>query len=172
MKRNDVMLNFPGKEKVHLLREQRGFTLVEIMVVVVVISLLALFAAPDLINWRPRMNLKAASEELFTNMQLAKIHAIKNNVDVDFTFTIAAPCPGGSYTFDEVVSGNNVASGVMANDVCLSSSTFVAGEGFTPRSLPIITPGGGIVTLTHARVTGVQFQIQQSIAGGVTVDKL
>lgn len=152
-----------------ILCDKRGLTLVEIITVLVIIALLALFAAPEVINWRPKMWLKDSAEELFTNMQRGKTHALKNNVDVVFSFTTGSPCPGGSYTFDEAISGNNVASGAMTDGVCLSNSTFAAGEGITSRGLPI-NGAGGVVTVTHGKVAGVQYQITLSVAGGVSID--
>jgi prepilin-type N-terminal cleavage/methylation domain-containing protein len=158
------------KKSTYFLRRSQGLTLVEVMTVLVILSVLALFAAPDLITWRPRMNLKAAGEELFADMQRAKMHAIKNNVNVGLNFTVAAPCPGGSYTFDEIPpSGTPVAGGNMTEGVCLSASTFAAGEGFTSRGLPI-NGAGGNVTLTHGKVAGRTYRISQSIAGGVSLE--
>jgi prepilin-type N-terminal cleavage/methylation domain-containing protein len=158
------------KKSTYFLRRSQGLTLVEVMTVLVILSVLALFAAPDLITWRPRMNLKAAGEELFADMQRAKMHAIKNNVKVGLNFTVAAPCPGGSYTFDEIPpSGTPVAGGNMTEGVCLSASTFAAGEGFTSRGLPI-NGAGGNVTLTHGKVAGRTYRISQSIAGGVSLE--
>lgn len=157
----------------YVIRNQSGLTLVEIMTVVVIIALLALFAAPEIISWRPRMHLKSASDELFANTQRAKIHAIKNNIDVVFSFTVGTCVPGdlGSYQFDEVPATIPPLIAVnMADEVCLSASTFAAGEGFTSRGLPINSTGGK-VTITSTKIA-TQFEVEQSIAGGVTLDKL
>lgn len=150
---------------------QRGMTLVEIMVVMAILALLALFAAPEFSNWRPKLNLKSQSEEIFSNMQSAKTHALKNNVDVIFTFNTSSPCPGGDYSFDELLSGTTVSSGTMTEGVCLSSSDFVAGDGCTSRGLPI-NGAARTLSLTHSDVSGVRYDIQLSVAGGVSIDKI
>ncbi len=160
------------------LNEQRGLTLVEIMTVLVILSLLALFAAPEVSNWRPKQRLKGAAEELFSNMHLAKMHAVKNNVTVNFNFTSAAPCPGGSYHFIDV-TGVNVTAPITMNvidpdlkkdtrDLCLSTSAALP-VGFTARGLPVASTGGN-VTLTSVKVAGVQYMIKQSVAGGISLE--
>lgn len=155
---------------------QQGMTLVEVMIVLVVIALMALFAAPDLISWKPRMALKRAGDTLFSDLQMAKTLAVKKNVDVEFTFTVAAsPCPvagGGSYKIEENVGGvkTTIVNKSFNEGVCLSSSTFAAGEGFTPRGLSI-KGGGGVATVIHAKWGNAKkFDITQSVAGGVTID--
>lgn len=153
--------------------DSKGVTLVEVITVLIIISLLALFAAPEISNWRPRMRLKDQSDQLFGNMQKAKIHALKNNVDVEFTFTIGtgSPCSGGSYSFHEVlIPANIVASGTMTEGVCLSASTFSAGEGVNTRGLTI-NGAGGVATVKHGDVGGVWYEITLSVAGGVSIDK-
>jgi prepilin-type N-terminal cleavage/methylation domain-containing protein len=155
-----------------------GFTLVEVMTVLVIISILALFAAPEVINWRPKMRLKRAADTLSENLQRAKMHAIKNNVSVVFTFTpgAGAPCKGGSYLITEslVVTNVVVPLETMADNVCLQATTFVATDGFTARGLPI-NPALKTVTLSNAdlQATGdPTFRITQSIAGGLKLDKV
>jgi len=159
------------------LRALRGFTLVEVMTVLVVISILALFAAPEVMNWRPKMRLKRAADTLSENLQRAKMHAIKNNVKVVFTFTPGggAPCKGGSYLITEspVVANVVVPLETMIDNVCLQT-TFVATDGFTSRGLPII-PALKTVTISNADLNASgdpTFKITQSIAGGLKLDKV
>lgn len=165
---------------------EQGFSLVEIMTVLVIISILALFAAPEVTNWRPRMRLKSAADALSENMQRAKMHAIKNNVSVIFTFTKGSgnPCTGGSYSFVDS-AGNPVASEIFNDsttpeslertaDLCLSATTFVAADGFSSRGLPLLIPGGGAITLSNAKLTAATdpiYVITQTVAGGIQLQK-
>ena len=162
----------------------KGFTLVEVITVLVIIGILALFAAPEFINWRPRMRLKGIADTLSENLQRAKIHAIKNNRNVIFTFTPAVACPGGSYNFTDT-GGNVVASDVMhdlttpdtaarTTNVCLQASTFVAGDGFTSRGVPI-NAAAKTVTISNTALNKVgdpTYVITQSVAGGVKLQKV
>jgi Tfp pilus assembly protein FimT len=147
------------------------------MTVVAIIAILALFAAPEVMNWRPKMRLKGAADTLSENMQRAKIHAIKNNVNVVLTFTkgVGTPCKGGSYLITEsVVPANVVANVAMTDNVCLQDSDFVAGDGFTSRGLPI----NGVARTAKIRNADLAdpgdptYEVTQSIAGGISLKKV
>ena len=95
---------------------KKGFTLVEVMVVIVVISIIALFAGPILSAYGPNARLKGASRDLHSNLQRVKVTAIKRNKNVFITLTpvtcpahpsSTVPSPGGTYsiTVDEDNSG-------------------------------------------------------------------
>lgn len=146
-----------------------GFTLVEVCIVIAVIGVLAAIGYPSLIKWIPNYQLKAASRELRGHLQQAKLHAVKANETVLFSFTVAAPCPGGSYTFTEKTSGNAVINNTLQNGVCLSASTFTNGSsGFDSRALPA-NNFGGTVTLTHSKLTTRTQSIIQSSAGALRI---
>ncbi len=49
------------------------------MVVLVILSVLAFFVAPEVLGWRPNMRLTDAAQSLYSNIQLAKLAAVKNN---------------------------------------------------------------------------------------------
>lgn len=181
-------IDYPGRK---VLSTLRGFTLVELITVVAIIAILAAFAAPEVINWRPKMRLKGAADTLTENLQRAKIHAIKNNVNVVFTFAAGAgaparTCTGGSYSFvDSAVPPNTVASETFndlttpestarTSGLCLQATTFAAGDGFTSRGLPLVA-GGGAVTLSNASLTVANdptYSITQTTAGGIQIQKV
>ena len=60
-------------------QDQAGLTLIELMTVVAIIASLSLMAMPNLLTWLPDHRLKRAVRELHSNLQLAKLTAVKTN---------------------------------------------------------------------------------------------
>lgn len=86
------------KTVIHGIANQRGITLVEIMVVFALIAILSVFAVPNIIDALPNYRLKAAARDLVSNLQKAKMLALKKNCDIEVRFdTSAVP---GFYYFD------------------------------------------------------------------------
>ena len=61
------------------MKVKRGFTLIELMVVIVVIATLTAISVPNFLAYLPNARLKRAARELYSNMQLSKMGAIKQN---------------------------------------------------------------------------------------------
>ncbi len=78
----------PTNQRLYIspLSTSRGFTLVEVVVILIVVAILALFVAPDLLRWLPNMRLRTAANDLRGNMQKARLSAIKQNSDYAIVF--------------------------------------------------------------------------------------
>lgn len=63
-----------------------GFSLVEIVIVILLIGIVSAVAAPLLLKYLPNMHLKSAARDLFSSMQEARMAAIKNNSPVAIIF--------------------------------------------------------------------------------------
>jgi type IV fimbrial biogenesis protein FimT len=72
-----------------------GFTLVELIITICLFGILATIAIPSFIAWRPNYELRRAARDLYANMQLAKLEAIKTNQSITVTFSTV----NQNYTF-------------------------------------------------------------------------
>lgn len=77
----------------------QGFSLVEMMIVISLIAILAVFAGPELTEYRKNVRLRNSAREIYTNIQKAKTEAAKRNQCAGVVLTTAAyPTEGGTYT--------------------------------------------------------------------------
>ncbi len=69
-------------------KKNSGFTLIELIVVLVIIGVLSIIAIPGFLSWRTDMYLKAAARDLYAAMQEARMIAIKDNSSTAIVFDI------------------------------------------------------------------------------------
>lgn len=76
----------------------RGFTLVELMVVVAMLAILASLAAPSFADAIRRQRVEGMREEMIASIALAKVEAITRGQDVVLLHT--TPCPQAALATD------------------------------------------------------------------------
>jgi len=146
-------------------RCETGFTMMEIMVVIGIIAILATVAIPSLATWIPDYRLKSAVQDLYSNMQLAKMEAIKNNSPRTITFNT-----DGTYTKPDntTVSFADYGSGVgygrpdTGNNITYADGQTVT---FQPRGFA----EDGEVYISNDK--GTSYYVGTSIAGVVILRK-
>lgn len=75
------------------LKEEAGFTLTELMVVVGIIGLLVAVAIPNFLDWNSKARLKDGVALLQANMAMARMNAINQNTNVTVTLCYTTACP-------------------------------------------------------------------------------
>ena len=68
------------------MKNEKGYTITELIVVVAVIAALAAAAIPAFAIWAPDQRLKSAGRELLSTLQLAKMTAVQRNTYCTVTF--------------------------------------------------------------------------------------
>ena len=69
------------------IRNSKGFTLLEALVVIALIAFVSAVAAPSLLKWRRAARLRGAAENLKGDLELAKLKAIQENGTVSVIFS-------------------------------------------------------------------------------------
>jgi prepilin-type N-terminal cleavage/methylation domain-containing protein len=101
-----------------------GFSLVELLVAMVILSVMVTIAIPVFGRWLPDYRLRRASRDLYSNMQLAKMGAVRNNTNWAIVFDVGGNryfiCSndGGNNTWDgpAAMGGDDVSVGGAATD--------------------------------------------------------
>jgi len=126
----------------HVPVKERGFTLIEVMIVIVIVAVLTGLAVPAFSAWREKIAVRSASQSLLSHMKQARVLALSENRSVSIAFTSA------SYTFDADTSGS---CGPCKNDV-ISLAQFSGALSLSPTTTRTFSSRGtsnsGTVTLT------------------------
>jgi type IV fimbrial biogenesis protein FimT len=159
---------------------QKGFTLIEVIIVIAIIGILSAVAIPGIMATIPRYRLRAEARELMINFKKAKVEAVKHHRDVVILFVDAPGVgPGGSYqmfvnmdrdpsphTFDPGAGDISLVSKQVGTNIRLENNFTDDQAGYDNRGLPInlgsvkLEPSDGSRTYTlSASLTGnVRFQ--------------
>lgn len=67
-------------------KRMSGFSTMELIIVVAILGTLAAIAIPGFAVWLPDSRLKGAARDLYSNIQLAKLMAVRQNADCAIVF--------------------------------------------------------------------------------------
>lgn len=102
------------------MRNVKGFTLLELMVVVAIITIFAAVAVPTFSSWSPRLKFRTSADEMHKVLMLARMTAISSNRDVVITFdqangkyTVALPTGNETYEFPDNVHFGTLTSSTL-----------------------------------------------------------
>jgi len=135
------------------MKSQKGVTLLELIIVMVIIAIGATLTAPGISSWIPHYRLRSATRDIASTMRIAQMKAISNNL----THEVFFDPPNRSYRLQYTTGGVTILDGavqVLSNGFQLN--TTFAGNIATFRPDSTIT--GGSVNITNPK--GSQKTIQ------------
>jgi type IV fimbrial biogenesis protein FimT len=75
---------------------QQGFSLIELMVTIAILSLLMMAAVPSFGNWVANARVRSVAEEVANGLRMAQSEAVRRNRPVAFVMTNSAPAKGAA----------------------------------------------------------------------------
>jgi general secretion pathway protein H len=131
------------------MKNQKGVTLLELIIVMVIIAIGATLMAPGISSWMPHYRLKKDTRDIVSTMRTAQMKAISNNLIYEVVF---AP-PTGSYILQYTtadVGGTRIQEGAAQslNTGIQYNTTFAAN---TAQFFPDSRVSQGDLNLTNSK---------------------
>jgi type IV fimbrial biogenesis protein FimT len=152
----------------------KGFTLLELMIVIAIFGVIAAVVTPSFLDWRDRSKVRGDATELRAAFESAKLRAIKHNTNVVVTFP-------DTISFQAFIDTDNngvqdageetIFSRTLAPGVTITSNTFVGNDmAFNPRGMANGPNSTGTITMTSPG--GERYSVVVSSFGRVRMERL
>jgi type II secretory pathway pseudopilin PulG len=144
--------------------DQKGITLIELVVVFIIIAMGALLLAPNISAWLPNYRLRSATRDIVSTMRTAQMRAISNSIQYRVNFNAAEVGAANSFILQRNTGGEWVNDGAVQTlpaGITINIDQLPAGRAiFNPNS----TSTAGSTTLRNTR--GAQKKVTITSATG------
>lgn len=123
-------------------QKQRGFSLVELLVVVAIMLIMGSVAAPTLVNALPKYRLKKSARDLCAHLRKARSTAVKQKRDVIVRFNIG----GFQYTVDKTTVKLEQGITFGHGNSCRPAGTIFPSDGVSFTGNKIVFNSRGLIS--------------------------
>jgi prepilin-type N-terminal cleavage/methylation domain-containing protein len=150
------------------LKNPKGFTTTEIVVALSILGIMMAISIPSYFSWLPRHRLQTSTRQIYDDLNLAKIRAVKDNRNACVEFYPATETYTVFFDVDGIAGYLNGTDIPIKSSVTLENGIDITAAntcGFNNRGL--FTAGPGQISLTNA--TGLVMGVNVNTAGGISV---
>ncbi|MCE9569429.1 MAG: GspH/FimT family pseudopilin [Rhodocyclales bacterium] len=149
------------------MKRQRGFSLIEMVVVVVIMGILLGLGLPSYRTYMANQRIVASAEVFMTGLQMARAEAVKLNQRVEFILTDVDPTPASVDTTSTSTAGRNW----IVRALAAGGNAFIEGKSGAEGSGSATGAGSPVVlTGSLAAVTFDGFGMPVGLATTATFD--
>lgn len=128
------------------MHKNSGFTVIELMIVMAIMAVMTTVAVSSILSWIPEKRLMSAGDDLFSNLQYARLGAIRNNTDWAVEFNTNA----NTYDILSDYKGTNTI--VKTVDLASYGSGVCYGMGSATQPKGSSTPADGVSYLANRAI--------------------
>ncbi|MGI9277489.1 MAG: GspH/FimT family pseudopilin [Endozoicomonas sp.] len=143
----------------HTAGSDRGFTLIELMVVIAMMAILASLAYPSMMRSIANNRVKTQSEEILNIIAFARLEAISRNAVVTIT-------PSANWTGSTIITANGVE--IRRLEPLTGSTVIRSGASLTFDDRGLYT--GGNISVSHSKASR-QASIAITTGGAAQINK-
>jgi len=140
------------------MRNNSGFTIIELAVVIAIVGIMAGIAVPSFVGWLPKYRLSSSADDIQALVQNARLRAVKENAHVAVLLDPDNDGLDGDYMafVDENSDWNKDAGEALVMQGEVSSGIRITGTGyasdrFSFNSRGLCLEGSGSVTLRNSK---------------------
>ena len=116
------------------MKRQKGFTLLELMIVLAIISIGAATVTTAIWNWYPEHNLRQGANDVLNALRASRLRAVKERTPVCIDFSLGTGTAGTYLSFEDSGDGGPLS---QRNDGIQNGTEVTVVEGEMPEAIEI-----------------------------------